>query len=83
MFRKAETTAGYLVSLLHRCTTALGDKRHQSYSSARRQRRIISGKVFTASLKKNGSYAKKNWVLGKAQKSFSVKFTSRVTDSAC
>lgn len=52
MFRKPDMTAGYLVSLLHRCTIALGKKRHQSYSSARRQRRIISGKVFTASLKK-------------------------------
>lgn len=66
MFRKPGMTAGYLVSLLHRCTTALGKKRHQSYSSARRQRRIISGKVFTASVKKNGSHAKKNWTLGKA-----------------
>lgn len=52
MFRKPDMTAGCLVSLLHRCTTALGKKRHQSYSSARRQRRIVSGKVFTASLKK-------------------------------
>lgn len=62
-------TAGYLVSLLHRCTIALGKKRHQSNSSARRQRRIISGEVFTAFLKKNGSHAKKNCILGKAQKS--------------
>lgn len=51
-FRKPDMTAGYLVSLRHRCTTALGKKRHQSYSSARRQRKIILGKVFTASLEK-------------------------------
>lgn len=71
MFRKPDMTAGYLVSLLHRCTIALGKKRHQSYSSARRQRRIISGKVFTVSLekKKNGSRAKQKCILGKAQKS--------------
>ena len=52
LFRKPDMTAGYLVSLLHRCTTTLGKKRHQSYSSDRRQRRIISEKVFTVSLKK-------------------------------
>lgn len=78
-------TAGYLVSLLHRCTIALGKKRHQSYSSARRQRRIISGKVFTASLKKkNGSHAKKKCILGKAQKSLFLqrKFTARVCGGA-
>lgn len=73
VFRKPDMTAGYLVSLLHRCTTALGKKRHQSYSSARRQRRIISRKVFTASLKKLGTYAKKKWIMGTAQKSLSVK----------
>lgn len=85
MFRKPDMTAGYLVSLLHRCTIALGKKRHQSYSSARRQRRIISGKVFTASLKKkNGSRAKKKCILGKAQKSLFLqrKFTARVCSGA-
>jgi len=66
MFKKADMTAGYLVSLLHRCTSALGKKRHQSYSSARRQSGIISGKVFTASVKKkNGSQAKKKLDAGK------------------
>lgn len=68
-------TAGYLVSLLHRCTSALGKERHQSYSSARRQSGIISGKVFTASVKNKKWKAcqEKNWMLGKEQQSLSVK----------
>lgn len=84
MFRKPDMTAGYIVSLLHRCTTALGKKRHQSYSSARRQRRIISGKVFTASVKKKEAMPRKAGCWEKPRRPFLWrKFTSGVTDGAC
>lgn len=74
MFRKPDMTAGYLVSLLHRCTIALGKKRHQSSSSARRQRRIISGKVFTASLrKKMEAMPRKSVFWEKPRRAFSAK----------
>lgn len=89
-FRKPDMTAGYLVSLCHRCTTALGKKRHQSYSSARRQRKIISGKVFTASLekkkinKKMEAMPRKIGLWEKPRRAFLWrKFTSGVTDGAC
>ena len=84
MFRKPDMTAGYLVSLFHRCITALGKKRHQSYSSARRQSRIISGKVFTASLKKMEAMPRKIGSWEKARRAFLWrKFTFGVTDGAC
>lgn len=66
MFRKPDMTAGYLVSLLHRCTIALGKKRHQSSTPARRQRRIISGKVFTASLRKKWKPCQEKMYSGKS-----------------
>lgn len=82
MFRKPGMTAGYLVSLLHRCTTALGKKRHQSYSSARRQRRIISGKVFTASVKKKWKPCQEKLDFGKSPFLWR-KLTSGVADGVC